>query len=121
MAILDQYGNPVRTSDLGRELAGPTVSDVRSILSEHPAQGLTPGRLGALLREAEQGDSRSYLELAEEMEEKNLHYLAVLGTRKRQVAQLDVRVVPADDGAEAPRATPISCATGSPPSPSRTS
>ena len=103
MAILDQYGNPVRTSDLGREFAGPTVSGVRSILSEHPAQGLTPGRLGALLREAEQGDSRSYLELAEEMEEKNLHYLAVLGTRKRQVAQLDVRVVPADDGAEAAR------------------
>lgn len=103
MAILDQYGNPVRTSDLRRELAGPTISGVRSILSEHPAQGLTPGRLGSLLRESEQGDARRYLELAEEMEEKNLHYLAVLGTRKRQVAQLDVKVMPVDDSAEATR------------------
>ena len=101
MAILDHRGNPIRTSELKREIAGPTVSGVRSILSEHPASGLTPGRLAVLLREAETGDARSYLELAEGMEEKNLHYLAVLGTRKRQVSQLDVRVVPADDGAEA--------------------
>ena len=103
MPIYDHLGNPVRTSDLKRELAGPTISGVRSILSEHPAQGLTPGRLGALLRQAEVGDARDYLELAEEMEEKNLHYLAVLGTRKRQTAQLDVRVEPVDDSAEAKR------------------
>ena len=101
--IYDHLGNPVRTSQLKRELAGPTLSGVRSILSEHPAQGLNPGRLGALLREAENGDARDYLELAEEMEEKNLHYLAVLGTRKRQTAQLDIRVEPFDDSAEAKR------------------
>ena len=101
--IYDHRGNPVQASQLRREIAGPTVSGVRSILSEHPAQGLTPGRLGALLREAEVGDARDYLELAEEMEEKNLHYLAVLGTRKRQIAQLNVRVEPFDDSAEAVR------------------
>ena len=100
MPIYDQFGYPVNTAKLKRELAGPTLSGVRSILSEHPAQGLTPGRLGALLREAETGDAIRYLELAEEMEEKHLHYLAVLGTRKRQVAQLDVKVVPAGDDAE---------------------
>ena len=101
--ILDHRGEPIRKAELTRELAGPTVTGVRSILSEHPAQGLTPGRLAVLLREAETGDAMSYLELAEDMEERHLHYLAVLGTRKRQVAQLDVRVVAADDGAEAER------------------
>ena len=101
MPLYDRYGNVIDTSKLKRELAGPTISGVRSILSEHPAQGLTPGRLGALLREAETGDAVRYLELAEEMEEKNLHYLAVLGTRKRQVAQLDVKARPAGDDAEA--------------------
>lgn len=35
------------------------------------------------------------------MEEKNLHYLSVLGTRKRQVAQLDLKVIPAGDDDEA--------------------
>lgn len=103
MALLDHRGNPVRMSDLKKDLAGPTISGVRSILSEHPAQGLTPGRLGALLREAETGDATRYLELAEEMEEKHLHYLAVLGTRKRQVSQLEVTIEPADDSAEAAR------------------
>ena len=103
MPLYDQYGNAVRTGELRRELAGPTVSGVRSILSEHPAQGLTPGRLGALLREAEHGDARGYLALAEEMEEKNLHYNAVLGTRKRQVAQLDIHVEEAGDGADEKR------------------
>ncbi|MCY4077584.1 MAG: DUF935 domain-containing protein [Acidobacteria bacterium] len=103
MPLLDQFGRPVEKSLLRQEIAGPTISGVRSILSEHPAQGLTPGRLGVLLREAETGDAESYLELAEEIEEKQLHYLAVLGTRKRQVAQLNIQVEPADDGAEAAR------------------
>ncbi len=101
MPLYDHYGHVIDTSKLRQDLAGPTISGVRSILSGHPAQGLDPGRLGALLREAETGDAIRYLELAEEMEEKNLHYLAVLGTRKRQVAQLDVQVLPAGDDAEA--------------------
>ncbi len=103
MAVLDAYGRPVRMSDLRRELAGPTLSGVRSIHSAHPWQGLTPGRLGSILREAEDGDAISYLELAEEMEEKNLHYLSVLGTRKRQVAQLNITVEDAGEDAEAKR------------------
>ena len=98
--IVDQHGRPIQKKLLTQEIAGPTVTGVRSILSDHPAQGLTPGRLGALLREAETGDAIEYLELAEEMEEKNLHYLAVLGTRKRQVSQLEIRVVPAGDDAQ---------------------
>ena len=101
--IYDAFGRPVRTSDLRRELAGPTVTGVRSILSHHPWQGLTPSRLGTILREAEDGDPMDYLELAEEMEEKNLHYLSVLGTRKRQVAQLNITVEDADESPEANR------------------
>ena len=53
-----------------------------------------------MLREAETGVSIRHLELAEETEEKNLHYLSVLGTRKRQVAQLDLKVIPAGDDTE---------------------
>ena len=56
----------------------------------HPSIGLTPERLTGILQQAEFGDPYLYLELAEEMEEKDLHYLAVLGTRKNAVAQLDL-------------------------------
>ena len=40
-----------------------------------------------------------YLELAEDMEEKDLHYLSVLGTRKNAVAQLDLIVSAASSAA----------------------
>ncbi len=54
--IVDQYGNPVNKSILRQEIAGPTLTGIRSILSEHPAQSPTPGRLCALLREVETGE-----------------------------------------------------------------
>ncbi len=101
MAILDAYGRPLRPAALRRELAGPTVAGMRSIWSDHPAAGLTPARLAVILREAEQGNARAFLDLAEEMEERDLHYLAVLSTRRRQVSQLAVTVAPADDSTEA--------------------
>ncbi|WP_420585797.1 DUF935 domain-containing protein [Ruegeria sp.] len=101
MAVLDAYGQPLRPARLRQEIAGPTVTGLRSIWSEHPAAGLTPGRLAVILREAEQGDARAFLDLAEEMEERDLHYLAVLSTRRRQVSQLNVTVEPADDSPEA--------------------
>ncbi|HEY0155464.1 MAG TPA: DUF935 domain-containing protein [Longimicrobium sp.] len=92
MALLDQYGNPVDRARLIREEATPSLTGVRSILSDHPSRGLTPQRLAAILVEAEEGDATRYLELAEDMEEKDLNYLAQLGTRKRAVAQLPVTV-----------------------------
>lgn len=100
-SILDAYGRPMKQVVLKDEIAGPTMSGVRSIISGHPAQGVTPGRMAQLLLEAEEGSPIAYLELAEEMEEKDLHYLSVLGTRKRAVAQISRRVEPADDSEEA--------------------
>ena len=98
--LYDADGNPVDKTRLVEELAAPTVTGVRQILSGHPAQNLTPQRLTALLLAAEQGDALAYLELAEEMEEKDLHYRSVLSTRKLQVAGLPVKVEAATDAAE---------------------
>lgn len=100
MPLLDQYERPIDLSKLREEEAGPTVTGVRQVVTGHPAQGLTPVRLARILREAEEGDATRYLELAEEMEEKDLHYLAVLGNRKRAVAQLEITVEPASDSAD---------------------
>lgn len=97
--LLDQFGRPIRRRELLEEIAAPSTTGVRQIISGHPAQGMTPGRLGALLREAEAGEATAYLELAEEMEEKDLHYAGVLGVRKRAVRSLEIHVEP---GGEAP-------------------
>ena len=95
--LLDQFGRPVQINRLREEQARPSLSSVRQIVGGHPAPGLTPARLAGLLRAAEHGVATAYLELAEEMEEKDLHYLSVMGTRKRAVAQLEITVESASD------------------------
>lgn len=96
-SLVDQYGNPIDRTRLTEEESGPTMAGVRQILSDHPSSGLTPRRLASLLIEAEQGNADAYLELAEEMEEKDLHYRSVLSTRKLQVSQLPITVEAASD------------------------
>lgn len=100
-ALIGPDGKAVDKAALtGDPVAGPTLAGVRSPISGHPADGLTPARLAAIHRAAAQGDTLAYFELAEDIEERDLHYLAVLGTRKRQVAQLPVIVEAASDDPE---------------------
>lgn len=80
--------------------AGPTLTGVRAAISDHPAEGLTPSRLAAIHRAAATGDPLPYLELAEDIEERDLHYLGVISTRKRSVAQLPITVNAASDSAD---------------------
>lgn len=81
--LLDQFGNPIPASEIRRlrePVAVPTLAGVRPVFAGHPAEGLTPARLAAIHRAAAQGDALAYLELAEDIEERDLHYAAVLGT-----------------------------------------
>ncbi len=79
--ILGPDGRPVRKQELTREAAHPTLTGVRQVWNgESMASGLTPERLAALLRSAAEGSRRDFLTLAEEMEERDPHYGAVLTT-----------------------------------------
>lgn len=98
--IVDQYGRAIEYDQLTAEVAGPRVTGVRQIWHSSVAGGLTPGRLASLLQAATEGDARDYLTLAEEMEERDLHYASVLGTRKLALAGLNIRVEAATDDAE---------------------
>lgn len=61
------------------------------------ASTLTPRRLAAVLRGAADGNPRDYFILAEEMEERDLHYSSVLRTRKLTVAGIAPTVEAASD------------------------
>lgn len=100
VSILDQYGRPIKRQELGKPVAGPTIGGVRPVISGHPAEGLTPRRLARIHRAAAEGDPLAYFELAEDIEERDLHYLGVLSTRKRSVAQLPITVKAASDDAD---------------------
>jgi phage gp29-like protein len=100
-ALFDAYERPVQLERLKEGQAGPTLGGVRNIYSTlHPERSLTPERLTAILQTAEMGDPWMYLELAESMEEKDLHYLSVLSTRKHAVAGLEISVQPASQAKE---------------------
>lgn len=95
MTVLDHAGRPYvvpTKTDLEDDIAGPSLGSVRQIATGHPADGLTPHRLGNLLKEAEMGDATAYLEMAEQMEERDLHYGGVLAVRKRAIRKLTINV-----------------------------
>ena len=108
MKLYDAYGREVATEALREEQAAPTMAGVRNIYSVmHPSAGLTPDKVVAIQREAEMGDPYLYLELAEEMEEKDLHYLAVISTRKQAIAGAELIVTPASEAAVDRRAADL--------------
>jgi len=84
---------------LARLLREPraTASRQRPALPPTTLDGLTPARLTALLRAATSTQAAAYLELAERMEEQDLHYRSQIQTRRLGLAGLDVRVVPVAD------------------------
>lgn len=92
-------GMPIIREVMTEKIAAATLTGVRQAVSWQVTPGLDPCGLATLLMEAIDGDPQAYMQLAEEMEEKELQYASVLGTRKRQVAQLDITVSapPGDD------------------------
>lgn len=102
IVLYDSTGNPIKPdkSRLNQELASPGVFGVRSIWRDSIVPGLTPVVLARLLQAAGHGDTTAYLTLAEEMEERDLHYASVIGTRKRAITRLPVNVEAAGDDSQ---------------------
>ena len=63
--LIDVYGRPIVREVLKDEQAGVTTRLVRRRDSMHPAAGLTPPKLAALLRDSIEADPENYLALAE--------------------------------------------------------
>ncbi|WNJ89159.1 DUF935 domain-containing protein [Bosea sp. 685] len=84
----------------GEPEAAPQLYGYRQATSTQHVDGLTPWRLAAIHRAAAGGEPQAWLELAEDIEERDPHYLSVLGTRRRSVTQLPATVEAASDAAD---------------------
>jgi len=62
---------------------------------DYPGAGLTPSRLMAILKEADDGSLAAPMQLFEEMEEKDPHLFAVANTRRLALTGLEWRVLSA--------------------------
>ena len=97
VGLIDQYGRPIEKAALSKEIATPEIMGVRRTIEDREASGLTPGRLAQILIDAQNGHARAYLTLAEEMEERYLHYASQLQTRRLAIEGLSP-VVEAAEG-----------------------
>lgn len=97
--ILDQYGHKVDLSAL-REPQTSRTGHLQREFDQHPARGLTPARLQAIMGQAELGNLVDQLELADDMEERDGHIYAELLKRKGAVSALEWDIHPPE------RATP---------------
>lgn len=93
-ALVDHRGQPFPKKDvLSEEIAKASLTGVRQAWSvESAVAGLTPDKLAAIIRQADQGDMDAFLTLAEEMEERDPHYGSVLQTRKLAFTSLERQV-----------------------------
>ena len=94
-------GTGFKKKDLTRHITRATLTGVRQASPGHSvASFLTPERLASVLRCAIDGDMEDYLILAEEMEERDLHYSSQLRTRKLAVSGIEPVVEAASDDAK---------------------
>ncbi len=98
--IVDANGNPIDYDVLTREVADAQVTGLRNIWGHGSvASHLNPVRLSDILTRAVNHDHHDFLTLAEELEERDLHYAGVLGSRKRAITGLSGEITPASDSA----------------------
>ena len=96
--IYDQYGREIKSSKKPdtREIA---IVTVRDRYSTYPSNGLTPEKLAAIFKEADNGDVLRQSELFEEMDEKDPHLSNCLQIRRNSVlgANADYEVIAGSD------------------------
>jgi len=94
--IVDLWGRPIESDilDTPQTEQDAKLAPLKQHFSEHPSQGLTPPKLAAIMRSAEQGDLIAQCELAEDMEEKDAHIQSELAKRKMAIQGVDWKITP---------------------------
>ena len=99
--ILDIHGNPLTLELDTRQTEDESkLAALRHHYSEHPSSGLTPAKLAAIMRQAEDGDLIAQCDLAEDFEEKDAHIFSELSKRRRAVLGYDWRIVPPNEASD---------------------
>jgi len=103
MAIVDQHGNPI---DQG-VLKEPQTARIAALQNEYLTSnldGLTPARLAATLRAADNGDLTAQHRLFADMEERDAHLAAEMNKRKLALLSLDWTIEPPRNATAAEKA-----------------
>lgn len=77
----------------GRAIVARKEDSVR----DYPSAGLTPSRLAAIFKEADDGSLSTAMELFEQMEEKDAHLFSIANTRRLALTGLDWQLISAGE------------------------
>jgi len=93
--LVDTQGNPLRKDDLTTpQTDDAKLAHLQTHYASHPSKGLTPAKLGGILKRAEEGDIIAQCELAEDMEEKDTHLFSELQKRRLCMKLVPWKLVP---------------------------
>ncbi len=106
MELLDQFGNPIRSTPQGRPADGVRVEWEPSDRTGRVdvSRGLTPELVDQILTQANVGITDAQCRLSAEIEEKNWDIAQALQTRRLAVAALEWEFIPGDDSPKAQEA-----------------
>jgi phage gp29-like protein len=86
----------------GRPAAGRIILPRKEdSVRDYPSAGLTPSKLAAILREADDGSLATAMELFEQMEEKDAHLYSIANTRRLALTGLEWQIAAHGTGSEA--------------------
>ena len=92
-----QILNAVRRVNGQPKLGRSIVSRQEDSVRDYPSAGLTPSRLAAIFKEADDGSLSTAMELFEQMEEKDAHLFSIANTRRLALTGLDWQVISAGE------------------------
>ncbi len=96
MGMIARIVNALGSSGGDRPRPGVLVRRMKEdAWREYPADGLTPQKMIAVFREADQGSASAQMALFEQMEEKDAHLFSVANTRRLAVTGLHWEIVSA--------------------------
>ena len=86
--LYDQFNRPIKKTKApqSRPLAAAPLSDA---WRDYVADGLTPERLAAILKQADGGDLKQQAELFEQLEEKDAHLIGEISKRRNVILDFD--------------------------------
>ncbi len=98
MKLTQRIVAAIRSRANGRPKPGQVVLPrAGDSMRDYPGAGLTPSRLAAIMREADDGSLSTAMQLFEEMEEKDAHLFSIANTRRLALTGLAWQIVSAAD------------------------
>ena len=97
VTLYDQFGRPVKRPEKKPQRRPLAAAPLTDAWREYVADGLTPERLAAVLKEADAGDLRRQAELFDQIEERDGHIIGETSKRRNVILEADFKIDPASE------------------------